>query len=269
MKVFLSWSGEKSREVARKLRDWLVDVIQSVDPWMSDADIEAGARWNNDIERELSETSFGVVCLTATNLYAPWILFETGALAKTVDNTFVCPYLIGLEPADIPAGPLTKFQFKKSDEAGTWDLVCTINRAMKDKALPEDRLRRSFDRCWADLRDVLDSLPEEAEVAEPQRSVENMLEEVVGIVRGLSQRTLDSHSLLYLLQRHPAKFVHSQRTDDRNFLAHWLSDSQSKNSFDRICDYVPASEVRETPMDADNGDEVVDEEEDPNTEVAS
>ena len=32
------------------------------------------------------------------NTQEPWLLFETGALSKTIDSTFVCPYLIDLAP---------------------------------------------------------------------------------------------------------------------------------------------------------------------------
>ena len=96
MKVFLSWSGEKSQAVAEQLRHWIPCVIQTLEPWMSKHDIRAGMRWANELGGRLSETKFGIVCLTKSNTSAPWILFEAGALAKTVDETYVCPYLVDL-----------------------------------------------------------------------------------------------------------------------------------------------------------------------------
>jgi hypothetical protein len=187
VKIFISWSGIKSKTVATVLRQWIPDVFQTVEPWMS-TDIDAGARWNRGIDKELSETNFGIICLTKANLNAPWILFEVGALAKTLIDTFVCPYLIDLEPSDIPKGPLAQFQAERADEVGTWELVCTINKALKDAALPEEKLKRTFDRWWPDLRLMLKSLPIEDTLNESHRSLEDMIEEMLELVRGLSRR---------------------------------------------------------------------------------
>jgi hypothetical protein len=86
MKVFISWSGERSRAVAEALREWLPNVIQTVNLWVSLADIEKGARWSTDITAQLEECSVGLICLTPENLSAPWLLFEAGALSKMVDK---------------------------------------------------------------------------------------------------------------------------------------------------------------------------------------
>jgi hypothetical protein len=158
MKIFISWSGERSRTVAEFLRYWIPEVIQAVQPWMSAEDIDPGVRWSAEIAGELEASKFGIICLTPENITTPWILFEAGALAKTLDSTFVCPYLIDLEPTDLK-NPLIQFQAAKADRDGTLSLLRSINQVVGTTILPEDRLKRAFERWWPDLEEVLNNLP--------------------------------------------------------------------------------------------------------------
>ena len=96
---------------------------------------------------------------TADNQSEPWLLFEAGALAKTLQNTFVCPYLIHMRPSDLAPGPLTQFQAKTADREGTFELVSTINGALGAEALSADWLRRLFERSWPALDAKLTALP--------------------------------------------------------------------------------------------------------------
>jgi hypothetical protein len=63
MKVFISWSGAKSRVLANTLREWLPNVIQFVDPWMSAEDIDKGIRWSSDVATQLEQARIGLICL--------------------------------------------------------------------------------------------------------------------------------------------------------------------------------------------------------------
>ena len=67
MKIFLSWSGEKSKAAARAFREWLPGVIQALQPWMSDVDITPGRRWSNEVQQQLSDTNCGVLLVTRSN----------------------------------------------------------------------------------------------------------------------------------------------------------------------------------------------------------
>lgn len=184
MRVFLSWSGIRSRQVAARLRDWLVDVMPVVvQPWMSDADIAAGKRWGREIDAQLAASSFGVVCLTASNQTAPWLLFEAGALAKSVSESNVCPYLIDLDPKDLSPGPLTQFQAKHADERGTRELLHAINKSLGSDAFEEKRLEKHFEKWWPELESELQHLAPEPTSPAPERSSDDMLAEVLQIAR--------------------------------------------------------------------------------------
>ena len=63
MKIFISWSGERSRQVGLVLRRWLPTVINYLRPWMSDVDLPKGAEWSQQLTAELEGTAFGLFCL--------------------------------------------------------------------------------------------------------------------------------------------------------------------------------------------------------------
>ncbi len=168
MKVFLSWSGLRSRAVAAALRDWMGLVLQRIEPWMSQQDISAGERWALEVAKELEAANFGILCLTKENLSAPWLLFEAGALTKSVKDGAVVPYLLDVEFSDILRSPLGIFQGKKADKAGTFELVQAIN-ARAYKPVEATKLQRIFDMAWPDLEKVLKAIPQgETAVAKPK-----------------------------------------------------------------------------------------------------
>ncbi|MFZ5820281.1 MAG: TIR domain-containing protein [Chloroflexota bacterium] len=158
MKVLLSWSGMRSKKVAEALHYWLKAVIQSVEPWMSEEDIEKGQRWNSKLSYELEKTRVGILCVTPENLNAPWLLFEAGALSKTIENTYVCPYLFGMEKNNL-VGPLAQFQATNADEEDTKKMLQTINKAT-EIPLSEKHFDDTFKRWWPELESKLKLIQE-------------------------------------------------------------------------------------------------------------
>lgn len=186
LKVFLSWSGDRSQKLADELKEWLPLVLYYVEPWVSKSDIEAGERWANEVGKELDASNFGVICITAENVESPWILFESGALSKSMQEGRVVPMLLDLEFKDI-TGPLAQFQSKKVDQGGIWDLVSAINN-LAQSPVPEARLKQLFGKLLPDLSGAISNIPKAAargKVARPQHEV---LEELVTSVRGLDSR---------------------------------------------------------------------------------
>lgn len=184
MKVFISWSLPRSKAVATALYGWVKDVLQNAKPWMSDLDIEAGARWSEVIATGLKEAEFGIVCVTPENVSRPWLLYEAGALAKAIE-TPVVPLLFGFPSLSLGDSPLSQLQGKRTEvEEEMRGLVKTLNKHLGAGGLDSERLERAFDLHWPALQKEL------AKIAEPESrphtpDVHETINEVLGIVRSI------------------------------------------------------------------------------------
>lgn len=183
MKVFVCWSGEPSRSIAEALHKWIPDVLPDVLPFMSEHNIDAGVRWGQKLTEELHNTDFGICCLTNSNLNAPWILFESGAISKSVEKGRVCTFLWGVHSADVQ-GPLSQFQHQSVDAGGTKKLLESLNSCL-DSPRDSGRLDKAFEKWWPDLESCLSRIPESVEEARPHRDAESMMFEVLEIVRSM------------------------------------------------------------------------------------
>jgi hypothetical protein len=181
--VFISWSGNRSKHVASALHDWLPIVLQAAKPWTSGTDIDKGSRGLTELAKALENIKVGIICLTPENLSEKWILFESGALSKTLDpSTRVCTYLLGgLRPQDVTP-PLGEFQATKAEKEDTRRLMQTLNKGL-GSPVADAHLNASFDALWPKLKEVLDSMPKPEADVPPKRSLDDMVAEILEISR--------------------------------------------------------------------------------------
>ncbi|MEU4777440.1 TIR domain-containing protein [Micromonospora sp. NPDC023633] len=191
MKIFISWSKPASKRLGNLLREWLPDVLQQVDPWMSSEDIDKGQRWPIEVSAKLGELDQGILCVTAENLREPWLNFEAGALAKSLDDARVRPVLLDLRPSDV-TGPLAHLQMTEaSDKEDMLRLVKSLDDGCASPVGPA-RVERTFEAFWPDYAEKLEAIrssPSKGKTPK-QRSAEDLMSEVLLRVREL-QRTLD------------------------------------------------------------------------------
>jgi hypothetical protein len=192
MKVFISWSGELSKKIARAMTEWLPSALQNVKPWFSE-EIEKGANWQNELSSQLKDTKFSIIILTGEALKSDWIMFEAGATANAVGRTHACPLLFGIEPADV-RGPLASLQLTRFVRDDFFRLFKTINAAMGDSKLEEPVLSSVFEKWWPDLekrvQDILASAPSPKR---PKRDTNEMVEETLLLVRSI-QNSLEGNT---------------------------------------------------------------------------
>lgn len=189
MKVFISWSGDRSRAIADVLRRWLPSVLQAVRPYFSPDDVAKGSRWSAEIAKELDASRIGLLVITPENQEAPWLLFEAGALAKNLDRSKVCPLLFGgMEPTDVK-GPLVQFQAAQFSKEELKRVMKMINSELGDAALTADVLDSVFEMWWPRLQEEVNAELEAGDDAEgdARRPERDLLEEVLALTRGLSR----------------------------------------------------------------------------------
>lgn len=186
MKVFISWSGNRSHVLAQALREWTPLVLHYVEPWLSEVDIAAGERWAQSVAKELETSNFGIICVTRENVASPWILFEAGSLAKSLQGSKVIPLPFDLEFSEI-SGPLAQFQAKKVDRDGVSEVIQSINQAAP-QPVPEPRSGQLFEALWPQLAKQMETIPKEPAKVKPIRQQHEVLEELVSGVRSLESR---------------------------------------------------------------------------------
>ncbi|MCW1887699.1 toll/interleukin-1 receptor domain-containing protein [Luteolibacter flavescens] len=189
MKVFLSWSGERSKAVAYLLDDWLQSVIQTLQPWISERDIDRGALWFSEIGDQLQEVKAGIVCVTAENREKPWILFESGALARGLRSQRVITFLVDVEKSEIRP-PLSEFNHTQPTKADMWHLVRTLNSLLCDSSLKEGRLNSAFSKYWPDFEERFAKILIDCPVGAPMpaRSESDKIDEILQHMRGMDRR---------------------------------------------------------------------------------
>ena len=193
MKVFISWSGERSKSLAQAFHEWLPLVLHYVEPWLSEADIEAGERWAQSVAKELAASNFGIICVTSENITSPWVLFEAGALTKSLETSRVIPLLLDLEFSDV-SGPLAQFQAKKLSCAGIGEVILSIQNAA-DEPIPEARAKQLFEALWPEFEKRLEAIPDDAPAERHMRPQHEILEELVASVRSLDSRVREAEDM--------------------------------------------------------------------------
>jgi hypothetical protein len=182
VKIFLCWSGERSKQFATAASQFLKTVFDDAVDTEISIDIQKGSVWFDDLSDALRQARVGLLCLTSEAVGSPWIHFEAGILAKalhdrleTVPPAFVLsappvrrsaslrifPFLYGAD-ASLLKGPLTAYQSTLArDRDDVWRLVETVQLVIDEEAgtSPDAESERTrarerrikFETAWPEL----------------------------------------------------------------------------------------------------------------------
>ncbi|MES1181754.1 MAG: TIR domain-containing protein, partial [Flavobacterium sp.] len=193
--VFISWSGDYSKEVAKCLQTWLNHTLTSAKPYYSSSDILKGARWHNDISKQLEITNVGLLIITPENFNNSWIIFEAGALSRKIDQSRVCPILFDMSPSDL-TGPLTQFQTALFNKEDMFKVVQMINLEAGEQIIQNEILKNIFDQWWPKFEKEIKEIPRIKLTNSPKRNIDDINIEILEKLRGFER--LNNHCTNYI-----------------------------------------------------------------------
>ncbi len=197
MKLFISWSGERSSEMGEYLTHWIPDMFPAIEIFNSRT-IPKGLRWNIEITSALAECNFGIFCMTPKNINSQWVNFEAGAISKDGIESRVFTLLLD-ESLEAPSlGPLSHFQSTRIEVGDIRILLKSINEILKENDethLGEDQFDRIFERymtefwtAWEGIGNIPLDLP-----WKDNRRIEQKIDDIFSslkVVSGYGQATL-------------------------------------------------------------------------------
>ena len=89
-RVFLCWSGARSRKFAEALKDWLPNTLGDAVETSMSTQIEKGAEWFEELLKALDNAACGILCLTPEAMESRWVHFESG-LSSERSHSFPRP----------------------------------------------------------------------------------------------------------------------------------------------------------------------------------
>ena len=116
-----------------------------------------GRRWGVELAQRLESTNGGILCVTPENVREPWLIFEAGALSKSVKDGQIHPLLFGMKSGELQ-GPLSQFQATAVSKEEIGKLVRDLDEAAGEKKLSAERIEKAFATCWPELDRKLSAL---------------------------------------------------------------------------------------------------------------
>lgn len=185
LKVFISWSGKLSEEVAKVWHALLSELFDNVTPFMSEKDIEAGTRGLPAIATELHGSKFGIVVVTQQNLHSQWLNYEAGALSKDITNPDlrVAPTLVDFQSKADATGPISQFQATLLDHDGIGTILEQVAQSVgADSSVVTKRFERAWDGEFNDRFEKAKA-PYAQPVAKSRRDDLEKIDEILTLVR--------------------------------------------------------------------------------------
>ena len=154
MKLFISWSGDRSKNIAKIMKEWIESIFPSgIKIWLStqSESIRPGALLTPQIIEGLRTSEIGIFCFTTDNTNSLWMMFEAGAICKQDTSNVEGIYTILFEGTveDLERTPLKSFYHTLFERESMYSLLKDVNNKMGQAAIDAQLLKRNSENIWS------------------------------------------------------------------------------------------------------------------------
>lgn len=185
-RIFLSWSGDTSGELAEILKEWLSTVFDDLDVCCISRDIGPGQRWSKAIDDYLQNSHVGIFVYTPDNYDSLWMAFEAGALSKKIAESRIVPLVFGGNVSDLQ-GPIARFQAKRFGQKEMVAVLNTVNEALQLGALPallDKKVIQTWDWLSPKIAEILNKANESGVGSSSRlRQTGDILDDIYSLLR--------------------------------------------------------------------------------------
>ena len=153
MKLFISWSGERSQKVAEVVKEWVQTLFpKGIDVWLSSENMIPGRLSMPKIIKALKTSDYGIFCFVKDNCKSSWMMFEAGAISKQSDAA-EAEGLYGIifdgTIEDFRRTPFEQLQLTVFDKKSLDKMFKSINTKMGQAKIEEHILSKNVDTTWS------------------------------------------------------------------------------------------------------------------------
>lgn len=177
--------------MAQAIYKCLPSLFDDAKPWIS-TENRSGSIWLPEIDKQLSDTDFGIVCVSKQNQGAPWLNYEAGALSRKVDakRELMPVLLVDFDDTVEVKGPVTGFQMKFATLDGFYSIMKDLNESELGPGIDKDILRKRVELNWPTIESEVQKVKTSHESQEAQKRTEDdKYEELLVTVRDIAETT--------------------------------------------------------------------------------
>ncbi|MFI4910972.1 MAG: hypothetical protein ACIAQZ_04825 [Sedimentisphaeraceae bacterium JB056] len=115
-KCFLSWSGQYSKQLTEKFNTFFSETFKNKNTFVSFVDIEMGSNWVVNLEKELNDSSLGLLFVTHENISSPWLFYELGRLTSQNKNAMIMYFGVDRRKINSPLKNIQSVQIANPDD---------------------------------------------------------------------------------------------------------------------------------------------------------